>query len=215
MSETSTSAGRIPHRGRLIAFEGGEGAGKSTQAALLASSLGAELTREPGGSAFGERVRGLLLDPAIGSMDDRTELMLLLAARAQHVAERLRPWLADGLDVIVDRYSGSTLAYQGYGRGLPLAELRIACDLATGALWPDLTVLLDVPLETGGARRAGASSDRIESEDDAFHERVRQGYLELAAADPATWAVIDGNDSPEEVAARVLAAVRQELGHRQ
>jgi dTMP kinase len=202
------------HRGRLIAFEGGEGAGKSTQAALLASSLGAQLSREPGGSAFGERVRGLLLDPAIGSMDARTELMMMLAARAQHVVERLRPWLDEGIDVVVDRYSGSTLAYQGYGRGLPLGELRTACELATGGLWPDLTVLLDVSLETSGARRAGAENDRIESEDDAFHGRVRRGYLELAGAEPATWVVIDATASPDHVATEVLGSVRHRLaGH--
>jgi dTMP kinase len=200
-----------PRRGHLIAFEGGEGAGKSTQAALLASSLGAELSREPGGSAFGERARGLLLDPAIGSMDPRTELMMMLAARAQHVTERLRPWLDEDHDVVVDRYSGSTLAYQGYGRGLPLSALCVACDLATGGLWPDLTILLDVPREEGDARRTGARDDRIEAEDGEFHERVRQGYLELAAADPSCWVVIDGTDSPEEVAARVLSAVRGRL----
>lgn len=212
MADTSQPGRRSrPHPGRLVALEGGEGAGKSTQAALLASSLGAQVSREPGGSAFGERVRGLLLDPAIGPMEGRTELMLMLAARAQHVAERLRPWLADGLDVVVDRFSGSTLAYQGYGRGLPLEALRGACDLATGSLWPDLTVLLDVPLEAAGARRAGAPNDRIESEGDEFHARVRLGYLELASADPARWVVVDGTASEEEVAARVLGEVRQRL----
>jgi dTMP kinase len=206
MSQASPYPSRNrPHGGRLIA-------GKSTQAALLASSLGAELSREPGGSPFGERVRGLLLDPAIGSMDARTELMLMLAARAQHVAERLRSWLDDDLDVVVDRYSGSTLAYQGYGRGLPLGALRVACDLATGGLWPDLTVLLDVPLEVGSARREGVTHDRIESEDREFHTRVREGYLELAAADPVTWLVIDGTAGPEEVADSVLTAVRRRLG---
>jgi len=216
MPDTSPSTLRDgPRRGLLIAVEGGEAAGKSTQAALLASSLGAEVSREPGGSAFGERVRGLLLDPAIGSMDARAELMMMLAARAQHVAERLRPWIDDGLDVVVDRYSGSTLAYQGYGRGLPLEALRVACDLATGGLWPDLTILLDVPLEESGTRRAGSPRDRIESEDDDFHVRVRRGYLELAVAEPTTWVVIDGAAEPEEVATRVLTAFRERLGSQQ
>ena len=215
MPDTSPSTHRDrPRRGLLIAIEGGEAVGKSTQAALLASSLGAEVSREPGGSAFGERVRGLLLDPAIGSMDARAELMMMLAARAQHVAERLRPWLEDGLDVVVDRYSGSTLAYQGYGRRLALEALRVACDLATGGLWPDVTILLDVPLEESGTRRAGTPRDRIESEDDEFHIRVRLGYLELAAEESATWVVIDGAGEPEEVATRVLTAVRDRLGSR-
>lgn len=212
MKETPPRDHRVrAHRGLLIAIEGGEAVGKSTQAALLASSLGAEVSREPGGSSFGERVRGLLLDPAIGSMDARAELMMMLAARAQHVVERLRPWIDNGLDVVVDRYSGSTLAYQGYGRGLPLEALRVACDLATDGLWPDLTILLDVPLEESGARRAGAPQDRIESEDDRFHIKVRKGYLELAAADPATWVVIEGTGEPEEVATRVLTTVRERL----
>jgi dTMP kinase len=201
-------------RGLLIAVEGGEAVGKSTQAALLASSLGAEVSREPGGTAFGERVRGLLLDPAIGSMDARAELMMMLAARAQHVGERLRPWLDEGTDVVVDRYSGSTLAYQGYGRELPLEALRVACDLATGGLWPDLTVLLDVPLKESGTRRAGTPQDRIESEDESFHVNVRRGYLELAAAEPASWIVIDGTGEPEDVATRVLTAVRGRLDGR-
>src|SRR5580700_8706439 len=116
----------------MIAFEGGEGAGKSTQAERLAAALGAELTREPGGTAIGERIRTLLLDPETGTgseIDARAELMLALAARAQHVSERVRPLLKSGRDVVLDRYSGSTLAYQGYGRGLPVDEIRQACDL--------------------------------------------------------------------------------------
>jgi dTMP kinase len=201
-------------RGRFIAFEGGEGAGKSTQARVLASALGAELTREPGGSDLGEEIRRLLLGPAGTAMDPRAELMLMLAARAQHVTERIRPALESGRDVVVDRYSGSTLAYQGYGRGLPLAAVKEACDLATSDLWPDLSVLLDVPVNLGAARRAGAGEapDRIESERREFHDRVTAGFRRLAADDPEHWVVIDGIGAPDEVAALVRHAVDSMLG---
>lgn len=204
--------------GRLIAFEGGEGAGKSTQAGRLATAIGAELTREPGGTALGERIRQWLLHPestAEGSViDARTELMLLLAARAQHVAERIRPALGAGRDVVVDRFSGSTLAYQGYGRGLPLPAVRAACDLATSGLWPDVTVLLDVPLALGSARRAEAGSalDRIESELEAFHARVADGFRQLAIDDPRHWVVVDGSGPVDEVARLVHRAVDELLG---
>ena len=218
LSLGDTSAALVERPGRMIAFEGGEGAGKSTQAARLAATIGAELTREPGGSTVGERIRRLLLDPetetggaAIGA---RTELMLALAARAQHVSERIRPALEAGVDVVVDRFSASTLAYQGYGRGLPVSEIRRACDLATGGLWPDLTILLHVPIEMGAARRAGAGSkpDRFESQGGAFHERVAEGFLALAADEPGRWTVIDGTGDEDEVATLVLEAVHRKLG---
>ncbi|MGH9171690.1 MAG: dTMP kinase [Acidimicrobiales bacterium] len=195
-------------RGRLIALEGGEGVGKSTQAELLAGALGAKATREPGGSRLGEQVRSLVLDSPPGAVDDRAELMLVLAARAQHVAELIRPALQSGRDVVVDRYSGSTLAYQGYGRGLPIDEIEMACDLATGGLWPDLTVLLDMPAEEGAARRAGTRRDRIESEGPRFFARVREGYLELASKHPGSWVVLDASPGAAEVASAVLKAVR-------
>jgi dTMP kinase len=204
--------------GRLIAFEGGEGAGKSTQAERLATALGAELTREPGGTALGERIRRLLLDPetepSFGRIDARTEAMLTLAARAQHVSERIRPALNAGRHVVVDRFSGSTLAYQGYGRGLPVDEIRRACDLATGGLWPDLTLLLQVPVDLGAARRAGAGSkpDRFESQRGGFHGRVAEGFLALAADDPGGWVVIDGAGEVDDVAQLVLGAVSGRLG---
>ena len=210
----------MTRRGRLIAFEGGEGAGKSTQASRLAAAIGADLTREPGGSWLGERVRQLLLDPepgeAAGEIDPRAELMLMLAARAQHVSEVIRPRLDAGRDVVVDRYSGSTLAYQGYGRGLPLQEIRGACDLATGCLWPDLTILLDVPVEVGTARRtsAGGEPDRIEAERDGFHVRVRGGFLAEAAADASSWVVIDGTLDPGDVERQVRVAVDHVLAAR-
>ncbi len=203
-------------RGRLIAFEGGEGAGKTTQAQRLAAALGAELTREPGGTELGDEVRRLLLhpQPAGPEIDARAELMLMLAARAQHVAERILPALASGRDVVVDRFSGSTLAYQGYGRGLPVDSVRIACDLATGGLWPDVTILLDVPAAVGSARHAsaGASPDRIEAEPGGFHGRVVEGFRRLAAADPEHWVVVDGQADVGTVTLKVQEAVDDVLG---
>ncbi len=209
----------VANSARLIAIEGGEGVGKSTQALVLASAIGAELTREPGGSSIGEQIRSILLDRSLGHLVPRAELHLMLAARAQHVAERIRPALERGASIVVDRYAGSTLAYQGYGRGLPLDEVRQACGLAASGLWPDLSVLLDVPLELALERRADRQAteptgppDRIESEQVDFHERVNEGFRKLAADDPEHWVVIDGTRSVDAVAADVLAAVRERLG---
>jgi dTMP kinase len=191
--------------GRLIAFEGGEACGKSTQAARLANALGAALTREPGGTTVGERVREILLHaPDVDALDVRAETLLMLAARAQHAAEVIAPALADGRDVVTDRFTGSTLAYQGYGRGLDLDELRSLSSWAAHGLWPDVTVLLDVPAEAALARRG--APDRFEAEGADFHERVIEGYRALASSDP-TWVVVDGSGSVEEVAGRVRAAV--------
>lgn len=192
-------------RGRLIAFEGGEASGKSTQAALLADALGAVLTREPGGTSVGEQIRALLLDRLGPALDARAEALLMAAARAQHVAEVVRPALEAGRQVVSDRYAHSSLAYQGYGRGLPLDEVRRLSAWATGDLWPDVVVLLEVPDEVARARMG--APDRFEAEDAAFHDRVRDGYRHLAAGDPERWRVVDGSGTPEEVAARVRAAV--------
>ncbi len=194
--------------GRFIVFEGGEASGKSTQAARLAESLGAVLTREPGGTAVGERIRAVLLDPLVSGMDDRAEALLMAAARAQHVSEVIRPALAAGRDVVSDRFSGSSLAYQGYGRGLALSEVRSLSEWATGGLWPDLVVLLDVDASSVSARlrRAHGELDRVESAGAEFHRRVVDGFLCLAASDP-TWVVVDGGGTIEEVSARVSAAV--------
>jgi dTMP kinase len=156
---------------------------------------------------LGERVRSLLLDGESGPIDATAELMLMLAARAQHVSELIRPTVDSGRDVVVDRFSGSTLAYQGYGRGLPLDEIEEACDLATGGLWPDLTVVLDMPPAEAAARRPEVAKDRIEAEDATFFARVRQGFLELAAAHPESWLVIDARPPAEEVGANVRKAV--------
>ncbi len=196
--------------GRLIVLEGSEGTGKSTQAVLLASALGAVLTREPGGTHLGEAVRSLLLDPTLPSVGVRAETLLLLAARAEHVDSIIRPALDAGRDVVCDRFSGSTLAYQGAARGLPLDSLRQLSDWAAGGLQADRVVLLTVPTEVADERLTarGGATDRMEGEDAAFFERVVAGFAALAAADPGRWRVVDGAGSPGDVAARVLAAAR-------
>ena len=191
-------------RGRLIALEGREASGKTTQAAILARRLGAVLTREPGGTAVGEQVRSLLLDPGLVALDPRAEALLMAADRAQHVAEVVRPALESGRDVVTDRFSHSSLAYQGWGRGLPLDDVRQLSEWATSSVWPDVVVLVDVPPRTAGQRRRG--SDRFEVEDPAFHQRVAEGYHAMAAQEEG-WRVVDGTGTVDEVAARVWQAV--------
>ncbi len=196
--------------GRLIAFEGGEGCGKSTQAERLAVRLGAVLTREPGGTAVGARIRELLLDPSTEGLHPRAEALLMAADRAQHVHEVVRPALESGRDVVTDRYAGSSIAYQGAGRGLDPAEIRDLSGWATARLWPDLTVLLDVPLEVTSSR-LDRELDRFEREDGGFHERLLDGFRVQARDDPARWVVIDGTRSVDDVAALVFAAVDERL----
>ena len=192
--------------GRLIVFEGGEASGKSTQAALLAERLGAVLTREPGGTGLGRRIRSIVLDPRVGvAVDPRAEALLMAADRAQHVAEVIRPALARGVDVVSDRFTGSTLAYQGYARGLDVGELAGVSAWAAGGLEPDVVFLLDLP-PGAAAARLRRDLDRMEAAGDAFHGRVAEGYRALAAADPGRWVVIDGSGTVEEVAALVSAA---------
>ncbi|HEX2042456.1 MAG TPA: dTMP kinase [Acidimicrobiales bacterium] len=188
-------------RGRFIAFEGGEGSGKSTQAALLAARLGAVLTHEPGGTEVGARIRAIVLDPAL-VLDPRAEALLMLADRAQHVVETIRPALAAGRDVVSDRFSGSTLAYQGYARGLAVDDLAGLSAWATGGLQPDVVILLDVPPGVA-ATRMRRGLDRMEAAGDDFHRRVAEGYRSLAARDPDRWRVVDGCGSVEDVEARV------------
>ena len=192
---------------RFIVLEGGEGVGKSTQAAALAHHLGAVLTREPGGTALGEALRALLLGSDCPAPVARAETLMMLAARAQHVAEVIEPALARGQDVVCDRYSGSTLAYQGYGRGLDRDEIAGLDRWASGGRGPDLVVLLDMPVEGARQRRAGTTPDRIEGEGDDFLERVQAGFRALAAASPGRWKVVDASGGVEEVAAAVRAAV--------
>lgn len=200
-------------RGRWIAFEGGEGSGKSTQAARLAERLDAALTREPGGTLVGERIRAILLDPSVVSLDDRAETLLMAADRAQHVAEVVAPTLEAGRDVVSDRSAWSSLAYQGVARGLGVDRVRSVCSWATGGLWPDLAILLDVADEVASARLTGPP-DRLEAQGAAFHDKVRGGFRSLAAAEPDRWVVVDGAGSIDEVAARVDAAFDEWVGRR-
>lgn len=188
-------------------LEGGEGCGKSTQAALLASRLGAMLTREPGGTATGERLRALILDPALPRLSVRAETLLLLAARAQHVAEVIEPALAAGTDIVCDRFSGSTVAYQGYGRGMDVSELDQLSEWAAGGVQPDRVVLLEVSPEVAAARLGGRGPvDRMEGEGAEFFSRVAEGFRALAATDRQRWRVVDGEGTVAEVAARVAVA---------
>lgn len=191
--------------GVFVVFEGGEGSGKSTQAARLAERLGAVLTLEPGGTATGVRLRAVVLGDGPAGLAPRTEALLMAADRAQHVAEVVRPALEAGRDVVSDRFSGSTLAYQGYGRGLDLDELARLSRWASEGLEPELVLLLDVDQEVAASRRC-RPRDRIEAAGDTFHQRVMAGYRALADADPARWRVVDGSGTVEEVAERVWSA---------
>jgi len=202
----------VPARGRLIALEGGDGCGKSTHARLLADALGAVPTSEPGATVLGRALRGLVLDPSLPPVSPRAEALLLAADRAEHVAEVVGPALEAGQWVVTDRFSGSTLAYQGYGRGLPLVELRQLVDWATGGLEADLTVVIDVPVPEARARRTAKEADRLERLDAEFHERVRAGYLTLAAEGGDAWAVVDGTGTVDAVGRRVQAVVAERLG---
>ncbi len=197
--------------GRFIAFEGGEASGKSTQAARLASALGARLTREPGGTELGQHIRELVLGAGgAEGVGVRAEALLLAADRAQHVASVIRPALEAGRDVVTDRYAGSSLAYQGYGRGLDVADIRRLSDWASEGLWPDLVILLDVPPEVAQKRLAasGVGLDRLEAAGDEFHQRVAAGFRALAAAWPETWRVIDGTGDVDQVSAEVIEIVK-------
>lgn len=196
--------------GCLIAFEGPEGAGKSTQIARAAAALRAagrtvEVTFEPGATALGGELRHLLLRVRGPLPTPVAELFLYLADRAQHVAELIAPALADGAIVLTDRYSASTIAYQGYGRGLDVDAVRRADQWARGAASPRLTILLDCPVHVGLARARG--SDRFHAEVEAFHERVRAGFLAQAAAALAAWRVIDATQPADAVQAAVLQAI--------
>jgi dTMP kinase len=187
--------------GHFIAFEGGEGSGKSTQARRLADRLGgrAVLTFEPGGSPLGVEVRRLVLDSPELEITDRAEALLMAADRAQHVVEVIQPALEAGRAVITDRFAGSSIAYQGHGRQLPATEVERLSRWATNGVWPDLIVLLEIAPRDAEHRRT-RTKDRVESAGDAFHARVHDGYLVQAMADPDRWAIIDGSRPEEEVA---------------
>lgn len=197
-------------RGRFIAFEGGEACGKSTQSRLLAEALGAVLTREPGGTSIGGQLRTLALSPDTVGLDRRAEALIMAADRAQHVAELVEPALAAGRHVVTDRFAGSSIAYQGHGRGLPVDEILELSRWATAGVWPDLILLLDVPAVEAD-RRLGPDRDRMESESAAFHAAVTRGFREQAAAEPERWVVVDGTGSIDEVADAVRRIVAQRL----
>ncbi len=201
-------------RGKFISLEGGEGAGKSTLLAGLRAYIeqyGIELvqTREPGGTAVGEAVRAIVLDPAQRALAAETELLLMFASRAQLVRELIEPALSAGRWVLCDRYADASYAYQGGGRGQPVERIAELERWACAGVKPDLTLLLDLPVATGRARAAGrGDADRIEVEADAFFERVRTSYRERAAAEPDRFRVIDASQSP----AAVLQVAKQALG---
>jgi dTMP kinase len=207
-------------RAWFITIEGPEGGGKTTQAEHLRASLErsgrrAHVTREPGGTWLGERIREVLLSRTGSSVatDPLTDALLFNAARRQLVSEVIRPALESGISVICARYADSTLAYQGYGAGVPIDRLRAIAETATDGLTPDITILLDLPVEDGLARKAPGDITRFEAEFDlAFHRRVRAGFLELAASDPDRFVVVDARASATEVAAAVVRAVDGRIG---
>ena len=206
-------------RGKFITVEGGEGAGKSTQVALLVSALGragiaALATREPGGSPGAEAIRQLLLQGESERWDAVGETLLFFAARRDHVARTIEPALAAGRWVICDRFTDSTIAYQGYGRGLPLDQLAALQRFALDGFVPDLTLILDFPIAEGlarAARRAGAA-DRFERLDREFHQRLRDGFLAIAEAEPERCAVIDASGDPDAVHRAIVSVVAARLG---
>jgi len=205
-------------RGRFISIEGGEGAGKSTQTALLVAALdqagiATRATREPGGSPGAEAIRRLLLEGAGERWDAAGEALLLVAARRDHVARLIAPALAQGQWVVSDRFADSTIAYQGYGRGLTLADLAALHRFALGDFAPDLTLILDLPVEIGLARAAARSAaDRFERLDREFHERLRRGYRQIAVDNPARCVLIDASGDAQSVHRAIRTAVEQRLG---
>jgi dTMP kinase len=199
-----------PTRGRLVALEGIDGCGKSTQARLLAERLGAVSTFEPGATPLGVSLRALVLDRDGAPVAPRAEALLMAADRAQHVADVIAPALQSGQWVVTDRYSASTIAYQGFGRGLDRGELEGLVGWATGGIRPDLTVLFDLPVAVAAARRNGdngGDDDRMEAEGVAFQQRVADGYLALAAEGDEPWLVLDATEPVDVIAADVWRAV--------
>jgi dTMP kinase len=202
----------------FITFEGPDGSGKTTQIRMLTEWLQEQgykvvLTREPGGTDIGDQIRTVLHDPENTAMDARAEVLLYSADRAQHVAQRIRPALAAGQVVISDRYYDSTLAYQGYGRGLDLAVLRTITAFATRELIPDLSFYLDISPQAGLERRqsSGEEWNRLDAEALEFHQQVRDGYLELVKQEPARWEVVDAARSVKEVQRDIRGLVKKRL----
>jgi dTMP kinase len=203
----------------FITFEGGEGSGKSVQAKALFRRLSdlavpVLLTHEPGGTPFGEKLGHWLKWDRDAYISPLTELMLFNASRAQLVAEVIQPNLKSGKAVISDRYADSTTVYQGYGRELDLAMVKATNKAATQGLKPNLTILLDIPVEEGLARKMARKQDRFEQETTAFHQRVREGYLELAAAEPRRWLVMDATQSKRQIADIIWQRVSRLISER-
>lgn len=197
----------MTERPAYIAFEGAEGCGKSTQAARLADSIGAVLTRETGGTDIGHRIREILHDRTIHNLAARAEALLTAADRAQHLAEVVVPALAAGRSVVSDRSVYSSLAYQGYGRELDIDEIRHLNQWGTEGLWPSIVVFLDTPDETIAERMSRRDLDRFEAAGDAFHARVLDGFRTMAAADPDRWITVQAVGSVERVAKEIRAAL--------
>lgn len=204
---------------RFVTLEGGEGAGKSTQIARLAQALAAAgiaatTTREPGGSAGADAIRRLLVEGEPGRWDGETEALLHFAARRDHLVRTVWPALAEGRWVVCDRFADSTMAYQGYGHGLDRAIIDTLYRLAVGDFRPDLTLILDLPVEAGLRRAAarGGAEDRYERMDRDFHERLRAGFLEIARREPGRCAVVDAARDVDSVAAEIRAIVAGRLG---
>jgi len=202
----------------FITLEGPEGSGKSSQLPALAEFLRQQgravlTTREPGGTPIGEQVRSVIMNLKNTGMDPRSEILLFCAARAQLVEEVIRPTLARDEIVLSDRYADATLAYQGYGHGYSLVVLRQLLNFATGGLWPDLTLLMDLPSEEGLKRKrsSGGEWNRLDAYELAFHQRVRRGYLELARQEPDRWCIIDATLPPEMVQLALRQAVLERL----
>ena len=205
----------MPARGRLIALEGIDGSGKSTQARALADVLAARLTFEPGATPVGARLRELLLAPDGAPPAPRAEALLMAADRAEHVARVVEPALASGEWVVSDRYAGSTIAYQGYGQGLDPVELGGLVQWATGGLTADLSILVDVSVDVAAARLAAQgrhSADRLERLGPDFAARVREGFRAQAAQEPDRWLVVDGTLEDAALTAHIVASVRERLG---
>ncbi|MBN1438299.1 MAG: dTMP kinase [Anaerolineales bacterium] len=206
-------------KGFFITLEGPEGSGKSTHASRLAGYLRGKgrdvlLTREPGGTSIGDQIRSILNDHANAAMHPRAEILLFCASRAQLVNQLIRPHLARGGTVVCDRYADSTLAYQGYGRGLELNLLKAINGFATGSLVPDMTLLLDLPVETGLARRRRSDSDwnRLDAQEVEFHRRVRSGYAALVRRGGKRWIRIYADQAEERVWEQIRKAVCGRLG---